>query len=673
MQLKSIKLNNFRQFKDVQVDFADGKEGKNVTIIIGENSAGKTTIEQAFFWCLYAKTPSFEDKILLNRDVLHNMQTGSQATVKVELCLYHNGIEYTLTRQLAYTKDNNGNAKPADQPLFDITRREKNGNEKDIEADLLAATVEEIMPQALSQYFFFDGERILQMGKEISGKEQVDDFKNAVRGLLGLDAMMNALWHFKHPRGGKNTVIGYYNSQFSAKGNAELEKLLKQIDDADQKLAEVKSSLETCDGEISKAKDLLKQKRSEITLYEEGKKLIEEKDGFEQDISLAEEAKHNAVTEAVSLFSRDLSSFLSLPLINRAVDFINSQNLADAIIPGLSKATLDYLKEHQKCICGRELLPGSDACNHIESLYDYVLPNSIATIARDFKNESMRRVDQTFVGDMSKDVISKIKTANEQEKIIQSKQARLERVIRRIGASGEAKDKFDELKSQIGICEEKIRTKTKEHDQLLEDKVNISRDLKNYQDRRADINANDEQNRKTEIYLAYANRIYEELNKEYTAQETEVRTRLQDTINSIFREIYNGELQLEIKDNYKISVTDISYDSGVETSSGQSIAVIFAFITALIQMAKENGQKENELLAHEVYPLVMDAPLSLFDKTRIDTVCRKIPSIAEQVVIFIKDTDGEIARDKMARYIGKEYRFDKQTNFDTRVIPGEME
>lgn len=302
-----------------------------------------------------------------------------------------------------------------------------------------------------------------------------------------------------------------------------------------------------------------------------------------------------------------------------------------------------------------------------------MLPNSIATIARDFKNESMRRVDQTFVGDMSKDVISKIKTANEQEKIIQSKQARLERVIRRIGASGEAKDKFDELKSQIGICEEKIRTKTKEHDQLLEDKVNISRDLKNYQDRRADINANDEQNRKTEIYLAYANRIYEELSKEYTAQETEVRTRLQDTINSIFREIYNGELQLEIKDNYKISVTDISYDSGVETSSGQSIAVIFAFITALIQMAKENGQKENELLAHEVYPLVMDAPLSLFDKTRIDTVCRKIPSIAEQVVIFIKDTDGEIARDKMARYIGKEYRFDKQSNFDTKVIPGEME
>ena len=130
MQLKSIKLNNFRQFKDVQVDFADGKEGRNVTIIIGENSAGKTTIEQAFFWCLYAKTPSFEDKILLNRDVLHNMQTGSQATVKVELCLYHNGIEYTLTRQLAYTKDNNGNAKPAEQARFDIAFRAEDGTDE---------------------------------------------------------------------------------------------------------------------------------------------------------------------------------------------------------------------------------------------------------------------------------------------------------------------------------------------------------------------------------------------------------------------------------------------------------------------------------------------------------------------------------------------------------------
>ena len=53
MLLKSIKLHNFRQFRDESLDFAQGNDGKNVTIIIGENASGKTTFAQAFFWCMY--------------------------------------------------------------------------------------------------------------------------------------------------------------------------------------------------------------------------------------------------------------------------------------------------------------------------------------------------------------------------------------------------------------------------------------------------------------------------------------------------------------------------------------------------------------------------------------------------------------------------------------------
>ena len=43
MLLQSIKLVNFRQFRNESIDFADGSNGKNVTIIIGENGTGKTT------------------------------------------------------------------------------------------------------------------------------------------------------------------------------------------------------------------------------------------------------------------------------------------------------------------------------------------------------------------------------------------------------------------------------------------------------------------------------------------------------------------------------------------------------------------------------------------------------------------------------------------------------
>ena len=46
MLLKSIKLVNFRQFINESIDFAEGKGGKNVTIILGENGTGKTTFAQ---------------------------------------------------------------------------------------------------------------------------------------------------------------------------------------------------------------------------------------------------------------------------------------------------------------------------------------------------------------------------------------------------------------------------------------------------------------------------------------------------------------------------------------------------------------------------------------------------------------------------------------------------
>ncbi len=55
----------------------------------------------------------------------------------------------------------------------------------------------------------------------------------------------------------------------------------------------------------------------------------------------------------------------------------------------------------------------------------------------------------------------------------------------------------------------------------------------------------------------------------------------------------------------------------------------------------------------------MDAPLSAFDKTRIRAVCEELPCVAGQVVIFIKDTDGDLAEEHVGRKVGKRYTFDK--------------
>ena len=70
------------------------------------------------------------------------------------------------------------------------------------------------------------------------------------------------------------------------------------------------------------------------------------------------------------------------------------------------------------------------------------------------------------------------------------------------------------------------------------------------------------------------------------------------------------------------------------------------------------------------YPLVMDAPLSSFDQRRIKNICEVIPSIARQVIIFIKDSDGNIAKREMQEKIGMEYEIslkDKEMPVDSKI------
>ena len=125
-------------------------------------------------------------------------------------------------------------------------------------------------------------------------------------------------------------------------------------------------------------------------------------------------------------------------------------------------------------------------------------------------------------------------------------------------------------------------------------------------------------------------------------------------------------LPIAIDENYRIqvSVDDLNntepFEYDIETSTAQSISIIFAFIAGVIKIARESNEDVNKDLVTDVYPLVMDAPLSAFDKKRIKTVCEALPKVAEQVIIFIKDTDGEIAENNMGDQVGMKYEFRKQ-------------
>lgn len=63
----------------------------------------------------------------------------------------------------------------------------------------------------------------------------------------------------------------------------------------------------------------------------------------------------------------------------------------------------------------------------------------------------------------------------------------------------------------------------------------------------------------------------------------------------------------------------------------------------------------------------MDAPLSTLDNQRIKIVCDTLPQIADQVIIFIKDTDGKVAEQYFGNAIGRRLTFDKISDYLTEI------
>lgn len=664
MLLESIKLENFRQFRHESIDFAQGKDGKNVTIIIGDNGTGKTTFAQAFFWCMYGET-EFSDKTILNKRVAAEMKPGEECKVQVTLSLRHGNVNYILMREQAYHKDYSNRVK-GDNTIFDIAIKDANGNTSYVKKSQCESEVKSILPKELSKYFFFDGERIEKMSKDISTGKKATDFAEAVKGLLGLNAMNSAIQHF-NPKS-KLSVIGSYESSYDSHSNSKILEYTKTIARCKGEIERIDARLEEIENQVNQAKERKAEKSEEIKQYAEGEKLQQQKEKLLQKIKRANDSRANVVRAICKDFNTSMSPFFSSALMKDALEFLANKDFTGRDIPYMHAKTIEYLLKQKVCICETHLDEGSVPYEKVKGWIDYLPPQSISSTIGDFKKEAKRRANAQQ--DLYAQIKSNLAIISAQDDEIADLEDELRTVEGKL-SGGDVRAKVRTINSEIQLCDKIINDCKLEHDRLLLAKGGYEKEAERADTERRNLTLLDDKNKKIEIYKAYAERIYQELLDVYTSSEAEIRRKLEQTINEIFKQIYDGGLYLTIDDKYHISVYANDYEGDVETSTAQSISVIFAFITGIIKMARENRNATDEdakLLSSEPYPLVMDAPLSAFDKRRIKTVCEALPSTAEQVIIFIKDTDGELAEEYMGDKIGSRHHFDKKNEFETVLV-----
>ena len=135
--------------------------------------------------------------------------------------------------------------------------------------------------------------------------------------------------------------------------------------------------------------------------------------------------------------------------------------------------------------------------------------------------------------------------------------------------------------------------------------------------------------------------------------------------------MYSGQRIVRINENYQVSL--MAMLDGNEKRTGESEGLIrvknFAFIAGLVQLAKEQICSDDDMKLHtEPYPLVLDAPFSNADEEHVQNISRKLPEVAEQVIMFVMEKDWKYAKPVVMDRVGKQYNLEKINEYYTKLI-----
>ena len=240
MLIESITVENFLPFQGKQTVEFSTDSNRNVTLIMGNNGSGKTSLAQAFEWCLYGLAPK-ESTSVINAFVRDHISSGSYMYASVEIVLVKDSVTYTITRRQKYSRRESGLMDKPGQQEFGISYKE-GGQTRQVATTDLSPTINRLLAHQLSHYFFFDGEHVKNMRTELE-RGKSSDFANAVKSIIGLQPIASALQHLKAP-GNRLSVERWFNRQIDLAGDQDLQAKSKRIDTLEKKIERISLDLE---------------------------------------------------------------------------------------------------------------------------------------------------------------------------------------------------------------------------------------------------------------------------------------------------------------------------------------------------------------------------------------------------------------------------------------------
>ena len=624
MRIESIKIINFRQYKDLCLTFPKTKD-TDLHVIVASNGVGKTNLMNAITWCFYGDEPNLDRKSsaalpLCNLKALEECKANGDtiATVSVEIKVNANRETVVFRRHA----DVNVLTRFAQRPVFEVQVTNAAGETEFLYDDYAEDRVNMYVPKKIRQFFFFDGE---QLHNYFGPAQDTTHVKDSIYEIAQINIITAAKTHL-------GTVISEYKSQI-ARFNPQLDKIAREIAELETERTNRKKEIKALEESNHSAEARIRELN---TLISGAETVVDDTSKFDKN-----EARIKELDREINGFNDDLLKLVRKYYVLLAMYRINERTdkyIADKDTRGKLPPDVDIdllrksLSSHICAICNQPFSDDSNAVQHMNDLLSrYEVSTTVANTLAQIKNDVSRAVKEAKDYKQKKTEI--LENINKREKELKSLQETNERLRVKIRGCSSAKQVADWIDERTGL-NNAIRTNDQKIGSYKEIIRNLDADIKTLRNKEDEATKETKALEEVKKYKAFA----EEARSIIISIESEiiddVKSQMETETMNLFDELVwkkNTYGRIEFDSNFRLNLfskgTDISCID--TTSAAERELLALAFTIALHRVSGHDS------------PLFIDTPVGRVSDHNRENFAKTLVDVSTQKQIVLAFTPSE--------------------------------
>lgn len=644
MIINYLLVENFKSFKEkTHFDLEVKDHEKNIVLIQALNGVGKTSFLEATRAAFFGLSKSeFEKYLSYGQEVM---------TIEVEFYNTSDYKTYKISRE--YSLNQNDTVLNENLKIYIDDEYVKDFNEEKLRLFLQTE-----FPKEISQFFFFDGEKI----QEIIDYNNPREIKAAIEKVLGIENLKQLKDILTEVRSTKIQKYGTQQTDKQAKTyNLRLKDLLKKRETKKEEMKESKDSLEL----LSKQIRSIKNDRESLLTSGLSEDKLQLWDKYKKKLIDLEKNKSVYVSKLESFINDNIDDFLLKEPLKEATPRIKSKYTQK------HEMNYDTLKSFAQSLF-------KPSCTHCGNEYD---PISFAKVEEKLKqeiteyNESLNTTESSLnVGDftvysqvlLSKESHDPIDTINKIESI-DLDILNIQREINSIEREGEVDNQLNKLQTleekKDELTERKIKTEDR-IDQLTEDLTFLEENISQLEFQLESLIKKAEVEKIEKDFINVSGNILSALNEYIDSLVIEKKEKLREKTEEMFQLLSNTEKyqRVQIADDYKVDLLDKNDRVQEELSKGFKQILM----TSLIWGLKECSEKD--------FPVIVDTPLARLDPIHRENMLTKFFTSASAQVIILSQpseiTSQDLKDETWTKFLkdGEYIQMNEDTALDSTVI-----